>query len=203
MPTILPAVAVTIADPREVAVAKPRESAALLIDATELEVLHVTNDLVRFCVVLSEYSPMAVNCTVAPKARLELCGATTIDCRVALVTVNTVDAEILPQVAVIVLLPLATEVAKPREPPALLTTATAELEELQVTNAVMSCVLLSEYAPVAVKGFVVPSAMLGLLGVIVIDTSVAAVTVNAVDPVILPSVAVMLLLPAVTMLAHP
>ena len=65
-------------------------------------------------------------------------GLTAMDSRVAPVTVNVVLPEKLPDVAVIVVLPAATDVANPLKPAALLTVATPELEELQVTDSVMS-----------------------------------------------------------------
>jgi len=51
-------------------------------------------------------------------------------------TVNVVTPEMPPVVAVIVVLPEATEVAIPLEAGALLTVATPGLEELQVTKDV-------------------------------------------------------------------
>ena len=199
---MLPDVAVIMVLPEAVAVANPRESAALLMAATELEALQVT-DRVRFCVLESEYRPMAINCAVLPRARDELLGVTTIVCKVALVTVNNVELETPPNVAAIVLLPAATDTANPREPPALLTTAAAELEELQVANAVMLYVEPSEYIPVATNGFVVPSAILGLIGLIAIDARVALLTASSVVPEKPPNVAVIVLLPAATEVANP
>ena len=75
---------------------------------------------------------------------LGLVGVTSMDVSVAAVTVNVVDPETLPRVAVMVLLPTATDVARPMELVALLMVALVILEELQVTDAVISCVVLSE-----------------------------------------------------------
>ena len=50
---------------------------------------------------------------------------------------------------------------------------------------------------------VVPKAMLGLVGVIVMDTSVAAVTVSVVDPDMPPDVAVIVVEPADADVAKP
>ena len=50
---------------------------------------------------------------------------------------------------------------------------------------------------------VVPRAMLGLAGVTVMDTSVAAVTVSMVDPDMLPDVAVIVVEPADADVARP
>jgi hypothetical protein len=54
-----------------------------------------------------------------------------------------------------------------------------------------------------VNCWVVPKAMLGLAGVTVMDTSVAAVTVSVVDPDVLPNVAVMVVAPADADVARP
>ena len=60
------------------------------------------------------------------------------------VTVSVVEPEMLPDVAVIVVVPAATEVAIPFDPAVLLMVATDSAEELQVTDVVMFFVLLSE-----------------------------------------------------------
>jgi hypothetical protein len=60
------------------------------------------------------------------------------------VTVSVVVPEILPDVAVIVVVPTATEVAIPFDPVELLIVATELTEELQVTVVVISFWLLSE-----------------------------------------------------------
>ncbi len=192
-----------VVDPAATAVASPCEPAALLIDATlvfdELQVTAV----VRICVVLSENVPVAVNCCFAPWEIEGLDGVTAIDTRVAGVTVSVVDPDMLPDVAVTVVEPAATDVARPFEPVALLIVATPVLDELQVTVVVRFCVVLSENVPVAVNCWVVPLAMLGLAGVIARDTSVAGFTVSAVDPDILPDVALIVVVPAATAATKP
>ena len=55
----------------------------------------------------------------------------------------------------------------------------------------------------AVNCRVVPSAMLGLVGVTDMDTRVAGVTVSVVDPYILPDVAVIVVEPAAAGVARP
>ncbi|HYA88448.1 MAG TPA: hypothetical protein VEI57_15440 [Nitrospirota bacterium] len=60
------------------------------------------------------------------------------DTSVAGVTVSIVDPETLPNVAMIVVDPGATELADPEEPAALLMVATAADDELQVADAVKS-----------------------------------------------------------------
>jgi hypothetical protein len=60
--------------------------------------------------------------------------------RVAAVTVNAVEPLTEPEVAVMVADPVAALEARPLDPLALLTVATAVLEELQVTEVVRSWV---------------------------------------------------------------
>ena len=62
---------------------------------------------------------------------------------VASVMVRDVVPEMLPDVAVIIVAPAATDVASPLDPDALLMVA-AEPDELQVTAPVKSCVVSSE-----------------------------------------------------------
>ena len=66
-------------------------------------------------------------------------------------TVSDVVPETLPDVAAIVVEPAAADVANPLLPAALLMVATPVEEELQVTEFVRFCVVLSEYLPVAVN----------------------------------------------------
>jgi hypothetical protein len=75
---------------------------------------------------------------------LGLTGVIARDTSVTAVTVNEVDTDTLPDIAVIVVEPAATDVARPLEPPALLIVATPELDEFQVTALVRSCVEPSE-----------------------------------------------------------
>ncbi len=190
-------------DPVATAVASPFEPAALLTVATPaLEVLQVAT-AVRFCVVLFEYVPVAVNCCVDPVGREEARGVMAIETNVSIDTVNLVDPDILPDVAVIVTMPGATAVANPFEPAALLMAATDVVDETHVTDVVRFCVELSEYVPVAVNCWVVRSAMLGLAGVIARETSVADVTVSVVDPDVEPDVAVIVVEPAAIGVARP
>ena len=132
-----------------------------------------------------------MNCWVVPLVMLGLVGVIATDMSVAGVTVRLVDPDMLTDVAVIVVEPAATEVADPVEPAALLMVATPVLDELQVTAVVRFCVVLSEKVPVAVNCWVVPLAMLGLVGVTAMDTSVALVTVIVVVLDMLPSSATM------------
>jgi hypothetical protein len=203
VPTTLPNVALIDVDPMATDVARPLEPPALLMVATPAVNEFQFTDVVRFCVVPSEYVPVAVNCWAVPRAMLGLAGVIAMDTSVAAVTVSVVDPDMLPSVAVIVVEPGVSDVARPLEPPALLMVATPAVNEFQVTDVVRFCVVPSEYVPVAVNCRVVPSTMLGFAGVIAMDTSVAAVTVSVVDPDVPPNVAVIVVVPADADVARP
>ncbi len=87
---------------------------------------------------------MAANCFVAPRVMDGSTGITVIEVRVAGVTVRVVEPEMLPDVAVIIVAPAATDLAFPFEPAVLLMVVTDSAEELHITDIVMSFVLLSE-----------------------------------------------------------
>jgi hypothetical protein len=78
-------------------------------------------------------------------------GVTVIDTRAAAVTVSVVEPETLPEVAVIVVEPIASDAANPPEPAWLLMVAMDVSAELHVTELVRSCLELSEKIPVAVN----------------------------------------------------
>jgi hypothetical protein len=203
VPETLPDVAVIVVEPPATAVAKPLDPAALLILATDaVDEFHVT-DVVRFCVELSEYVPVAVNCCDAPCAMVGLVGVIARETSVAAVTVSVAVPDTLPDLAVIVVEPAATEVALPLEPAALLIAATVVFDELQDAVVVRIWVELLEYVPVAVNCWVVPLTMLEVAGVTAMDTRVAEVTVSAVVPTTLPDVAVIVDEPAATDVANP
>jgi stage V sporulation protein SpoVS len=136
---------------------------------------------------------------VAVAAIVGLAGVTAIDTSVAAVTVSRVFPLTLPSVALIVVLPAFSAEAKPT----LLIVAVVVLDEAHVTLAVRFCVELSLYVPVAVNWSVPPAATDGFTGVTAIDTSVAAVTVSRVFPLTLPSVALIVVLPAFSAEARP
>jgi hypothetical protein len=203
LPKIVPEVAVIVVGPAATAVARPLEPTALLTVATVVDEELQTADAVRSWNELSEKIPVAVNCCEVPAAMLGFVGATWIDTSVAEVTVSVVLPEIVPDIALMTVEPVATAVASPLEPLVLLTVATGIDEELQVTIAVMSWIVLSEKIPVAVNCLLVPSAMLGFVGSTSTDTSVAVVTVSVVLPEIPPNVAVIVVDPAATAVARP
>jgi hypothetical protein len=144
VPTVLPNVAVIVVEPAATDVARPLEPAALLIVATPAVNEFQVTDVVRSCVELSEYVPVALNCWVVPEAMLGLAGVTVMDTSVAAVTVSVVDPDAPPNIAVMVVAPADADVARPLEPDALLMVATPAVNEFQVTDVVRFCVVPSE-----------------------------------------------------------
>jgi hypothetical protein len=94
------------------------------------------------------------------------------------VTVSVVEAEMLPEVALMVVVPTLFDVASPFEPTALLIVATTVLVELQATDDVRFCTEVSENVPIAMNCLVLPRAKLGFVGVTVKDVNMAGVTVS-------------------------
>jgi len=105
----------------------------------------------------------------------------------------------LPEVALIVLDPAATAVAKPLA----LIVATVVVCEVHTAVLVKFCVELSEKVPVAVNCSVAVIAIVGFAGVTAIDTSVGAVTVSVVVPLMAPEAALIVLVPVPTPVANP
>jgi hypothetical protein len=194
-PEILPELAVTVVAPTATAVARP----PLLTVATDgFDELQVACE-VRSFVVPSENVPVAANCWVAPILILGVGGVRDMEDRVADVTVRVVLPEVLPELAVTVVVPKATAVARPL----LLTVATAGFDEFQVTWEVRSWVVPSENVPVAANCWVVCRVMLEPVGVTDIEDRVADVTVRFVLPEMLPEVAVTVVVPTATAVARP
>jgi hypothetical protein len=81
--------------------------------------------------------------------------------------------------------------------------ATATLSEAQVASEVMICVLESLNDPVAVKDKFVPGAIVLPVGVTEIDTRVALVTVRVTEALIVPTAAVMVVIPGLRPFASP
>jgi len=131
--------------PTPMPVAKPAELIVATPGVPDTQVACV----VRFCVLLSEYVPVAVNCSVSPFAIEGFAGVTAIDTTVAGSTVSVTAGLVIPfSDAVICELPTPTLVARPAE----LIVATDVVAEFHAACVVMFFVLLSEYVPVAVKG---------------------------------------------------
>jgi hypothetical protein len=137
-PDILPDVAEMVVDPSLKAVAKPLLSMEAMPVFDEL---HVTC-AVKSCVVLSEKTPVAVNCLFVPLAIEGLNGGISIKTSWAAVTVRLV-APLIPDAvsnATMEVVPVPTVVATP----VLLINATPAVDELQFTDVVRSFVVLSE-----------------------------------------------------------
>jgi hypothetical protein len=117
----------------------------LLIVATAgVAEIHVTS-LVRLWVELSEYVPVAINCSLMPAAMLGAGGVIAIATKTAGVTASVAALEREPQTlakmqaALIVALPVPTVLINPL----LLTVATDGFEEVHVRSVVTSTWLLS------------------------------------------------------------
>ena len=170
--------AVIVAVPAPTALMRPL---LLTVATAVLEDVQVRSVL-KFCVVLSEKLPFAVNCSVAPAAMLELVALSVIEPNVAGVTVNVALPERLLQtlatlqVAVIVAVPVPEPTVLTS--PLLLTVASEVFDEVQVRSLLTFWVVLSEKVAVAVICWLVPAAMLGIGGVRAIAASVAGVTVT-------------------------
>ncbi len=135
VPEIDPNVAVTVTDPALKAVRKP----APLTEATVWsDVLQITW-AVRDCVLASEYTPVAVNCSVPPDANDGEGVPTLMLVSTGDVTVTLAFAVTEPIVAVIDTVPALSAVSIP----VLLTVAIEVSLLFQVTWPVIDCVLLS------------------------------------------------------------
>jgi hypothetical protein len=167
-PDMLPDVAAHVMDPTVTDVAKPP---ALTIAMLVLDELQITCVVISW-VVLSENVPVAVSCCVVPMGVLGFVGVIVRVTSVALVTVSVVLPEVLPNDAQMVVVPERHPYAYTRLlihcpsvvewAEALATTLIVDTlvsDELQVTESVKSCVVLSEYIPVAVNDCVVFSAI--------------------------------------------
>ena len=94
-----------------------------------------------------------------------LAGVTAIDTSAAVLTVSKVVPLTPLNVAVIVDEPAATAVASPSLPAALLIVAMLFADDDQLACAVRSCVGPAVYVPVAMNCCVVPTGIVGLVGV--------------------------------------
>ena len=86
---------------------------------------------------------MPVNCWVVPSGIVGDCGLMAIETSAAGFTVNVADALTVPELMPIVVLPVASVLAKPFDPVALLIVATVAIVELQCPDCVRSCVVPS------------------------------------------------------------
>lgn len=135
---------------------------------------------------------------MVPRAREGFAGESEIETSAAGSTVKIVEPVTAPDVADIVVLPVATLVARP----VLSIVATLLSEEAQETLA-SCCELPSLKIPVATNVWVVPFATDGWSGVRTIELKVGAVTVRVAEPATVPWVAVMLTVPGIELVARP
>ena len=207
LPLIAPEVAVTVKVPRSVAVASP----LVVIEATLAGEVLQTTVPVMFCVLLSENVPVAVNCCTVPSGMelfpVKSVGVTLMEVSVALVTVKVALADTVPNalvtLAVIWELPATKPMAKPDAPFTLMLT-TDVFEELQVTDPVTFCVLLSVRVPVAVNCTVVPLAIDALVDETVTDLTIGAPTVTVTGGLVTPeSEPVMFAVPCESVVTTP
>ena len=199
---IVPSVACTRLVPIATAVSVPSSPVALLTVATVVVSLDQVTLPVMSTLELSEYLPCAVREAVVPIGSDGFVGEIVIDTNAAAVTVTVAEPLTVPSVALIVALPPLTAVTVPCVPLAFETVATAMLLDCQVTDCVRFAVLLSEYVPVAVSGVVPLIASVLVAGVTAIDVKVSALTVSVVEPEIMPTVAVMVVVPALSVFAE-
>ena len=159
--------------------------------------------LVRSDVDPSEYSPVAVNCAVAPTGTFAAGGVTTTATSTAGNTVITAvpDRSAAESVAVIVAAPIATPVTKPEAD----TVAAPVSDDDHVTVLVRSAVEPSEYTPVAVSCWVSPAGTFATGGVTTTATNTAGKTVITAVPEISDdgSVAVIVAAPIATPVTKP
>jgi hypothetical protein len=132
-PLIVPDAAVIVARPSPTLEARPELLTLATVAADEIQLA----EFVKVCVLPSLKVPVAENCCVVSCGMLALGGATARETRTGGVTVKLDDPEILPDIAVIVVPPCATDEANP----ALLMLATLAADEFHVTEDVRFCVL--------------------------------------------------------------
>lgn len=195
--------AVTVVDPTWSGVASPREPSALDSVATAGTVEAQAHCAVRSWLDPSEKVPTAVKARVLPKGSDVLAGVTEIEASVAPETVTGVVPMSPERLAVTVVVPLATAVPSPRVPTALDMVSREGSVEFQDAEAVTSWVVLSEYVPVAMKAWVVPTPSVGLTGVTANPVSVAEVTSTLVAPLTPAAVAVTCVAPGETPVTCP
>jgi len=175
---------------------------AVLANPPGLMVATLTSDddqvtcAVRFSELPSLKLPVAVNCCVPPNDMVVVSGATVMESSVALVTVNVAAPDCPANSAVMVAVPGATPVAKPLVGDALLTVAIDAGDEVQLTELVRFCVLLSANVPMALNWVAVCSATLAIAGVTVTELRLDDSTTNAAVPLTEPCCAVMIAVPA-------
>ncbi len=124
----------------------------------------------------------------------------TIEVSVAATTVSPVLPLTVPDVAVIVVVPLSVSAVTA---PAAVIVAVVVFDELQVAVEVRFCIDPSLYMPVAVNCVRVPSGTEAFAGVTAIESSTAAVTVSVAVPTTPLTVAVIVVDPCFNAVANP
>lgn len=157
-----------------------------------------TTDPEMSCVLLSLKDPLAVNCFVVPVATVEFAGMTVMETRVASVTVRDAVPVTEPDAAVIVVVPVPKLLANPLTS----TEATAPDEDDQLTDD-NNCVLPSSKFPTALNCSVVPNAIEELAELTEIEIRCAGTTVRTLLSLKDPTVALIVVEPAATVVASP
>lgn len=194
-----PEVALMAAVPTPFAIAKPPMLGALAMVATLAEDELQCTERVMSCVVPSLNEPVAVNCCVPPTFTVGFAGVIAIDVSVPVPTVSAFVPFTPAEVAETVTLPLFLPNAKPDDR----TCAILGLDDFQLKPGKFADVLPSLNVPVAVNLIDVLLAILGLLGVMVIETRCAVETVKPVEPFTDPTEAMIVLVPVVRLVASP
>lgn len=136
----------------------------LCVTVAPVEALQVTLE-VMFCVLPSAYVPVAVNCCVPLGATAAVAGVTAMDFS-GLVTVRTVELIIDPEFNEMVVVPPDIAVARPE----VFMVATEVFEDCQFPEPERVLVVPSLKVTVTVNCWVAPNPMVGLAGVILIDS---------------------------------
>ena len=169
----------------------------VIVATVGVEELHSTDCVISW-VELSLNVPVALNCFVASSGIEEFAGAIASETRVAVLTVTEVLADTVPEVTLTVEVPGPTASARP------FWSIVKTLVELDDHNAgVSTCVLPSSKLPTAVNCCCVPDAIVTLVGVSVMVCRCAATTVITDESVNVPTVAVMVVVPAASVVARP
>lgn len=169
----------------------------LIVAAAGLAELHSTDPDIS-CVLLSLKVPVAENCLVVPVDIAAFAGVTASDTRLAPVTVSDAVPVTDPDATVMVDVPVPRLLANPLA----LIDATALEPENHITD-VNCCVLPSSKFPMAVNCWLVPSATEAVAGLTVMEVRCAPTTVNSVLSLSVPTVAVIVVEPAATVVAMP
>ncbi len=194
-PVTEPEVAEMVVMPGVLLEARPLLPMVATFGADELQ----TTEGVRSWLLPSVKVPVAENCWVLPAGMEALAGATVMETSVAAVTVRVTEPMTEPDAAEMVVAPGVLPEARPL----VLMAATLGADELQLTDAVMACVLPSVKVPVAVNCWVLPAGMEALAGATVMETSVPAVTARVAEPMTEADAAEMVVAPGVLPEARP